>query len=99
MRCAAAPGSLARSGFISAGQGCGRAAVSVFADQRINSAVLAELFHAGRENDEIGTIGKRHASSVDSLVSQPSAAVLVRVQKDDRLVNRAVERLDVNRPA
>jgi hypothetical protein len=47
----------------------------------------------------ISAIGKRHTCAVDSLVPQPGALILVRVQIDDRFANWAIEHLEVNRQA
>ena len=74
----------------------GRAEVSVLADQRVDGAVFAEFLHGGREDDQLGSIGQRHARAVDSFVAEPGAVKLVRVEIDDGFAQRLVEHFEID---
>ncbi len=74
----------------------GRAVVAVFADERVDGLVFAELFHAGREDDELGAVGERHAGAIDGLVAEPGGVKLVRVKIDDGLLDRLGDDFEVD---
>src|SRR5690242_1889494 len=77
-------------------KGRSRAAVSIFADQFVDRRVLSELFYSRSKHDQLGTVGKRHSSSVDGLIPEPRALRLVRIQVDNRLLDLSVKQEDVN---
>ena len=52
--------------------------------------------HAGREDDELGAIGQRHAGAIDGLVAEPGAVKLAGIEIDDGLADRLVEHLEVD---
>ena len=97
MRCAAALKSAARSALsldrLERGR---RAAIAVFADERVDALVFAELVHAGREDDELGAVGQRHAGAVDGLVADPGGVKLAGIEIDDGLADLLVDDFEVD---
>src|ERR1700730_4471388 len=73
-----------------------RSAIAVFADQSIDGQVFAKFLYARREDDQLGTVGQRHAGSVDCLVSEPGAVKLIGIKINDSLSERRLHRLEVH---
>src|SRR5258708_33531936 len=71
-------------------------AIAVLANQRIDGCVFAELLYAGREDDQLRTLGQRHAGTIDRLVAQPRAVKLMRIEINDSLPDRPVQSLELH---
>src|ERR1700739_4630394 len=72
-----------------------RTNISVIADQPINRCILAERFHSRSENNELGAVGKRHASPIDRFIAQPGALEFFRIQVNHGLSNWSVKHVEV----
>src|ERR1700677_4110804 len=72
-----------------------RSAVAIFADQCVGIFVFAKFLYTRREDDQLCTVGERHAGTVDRLVAEPGAVKLVRIEINDSLADRCVQRLEV----
>src|SRR5712692_158344 len=72
-------------------EGGGRAAISMLPDQPINRRIFPEALYSRSEDNELGAVGQRHASSIDRFVAQPRTLQFFRVQVDHRLSNGGLE--------
>src|SRR5271169_5642375 len=71
----------------------GRSAVAVLADQRVDISVFTKFLYSRREDDQLCAVGQGHPRTVDSLVAQPCAVKLMRIEINDRLLDGRVHRL------
>src|ERR1700733_1776545 len=77
-------------------EGSRGSAVAVLADELVDRRVLAKLVDAGGEDDELGTVGQRHAGAIDAFVAQPGALELVWIEEDHGLFDLAIHHLEVH---
>src|SRR5215510_10358436 len=68
----------------------------MFADQPVDCLILSKIFYSWSENDQFGTVRKRHSSSIDGLIPQPRTLRFVRIQVHNRLSYFTVERKNVD---
>ena len=73
-----------------------RSTISVLANQFVDPLVFTELMHSGREDDELSVVGQCHARAIYRLVADPCGMELTRIEKDNRLVDLFVERLEID---
>src|SRR6266404_1676564 len=71
-------------------------AIAVLADQGVDGWVFAESPYTGREDDQLRTIGQRHAGAVDRLVAEPCAVKFMRIKIDDSLLDGRIEYLEID---
>src|ERR1700675_2934813 len=71
-------------------------AIAVLADQRVDGWVFAESSYAGSEDDQLRTVGQRHAGAVDRLVAKPCAVKLMRIKINDSLLDGRFEYLEID---
>src|SRR6266404_1436041 len=71
-------------------------AIAVLPDQGVNGRVFAESPDTGREDDQLRTIGQRHAGAVDRLVAEPCAVKFMRIKIDDSLLDGRIEYLEID---
>src|SRR5580658_847698 len=76
-------------------EGGRRSAIAIFADQSIDGAVFAKFLYAGRQDDQLCSVGQCHACTVDCLVAQPCAVKLMRIEINDSLLHWRIHRLKV----
>ena len=74
----------------------GRSSVTVLADQAVDGGVFAKFFYAGREDDQVRSVGERHAGAIDGLVAEPGAVKLLGIEIHDGLLDRLVEHLEIH---
>src|SRR5258707_11415546 len=72
-----------------------RSAISIFADQRVDGSVFAKFLYAGRQDDQLCTVGQCHACTVDCLVAQPSTVELMWIEINDSLLYGRIQHLEV----
>src|SRR5579872_6705027 len=73
-----------------------RSTIAVLADQRVDRPVFAKFLYAGRQDDQLRTVGQCHAGTVDCLVAQPCAVKLVRIEINDSFLHGRVHGLEVH---
>src|SRR4029077_7625549 len=71
-------------------------AIAVLSDQTVNGWVFAESSYTGREDDQLRTVGQRHAGAVDRLVAEPCAVKFMRIKINDSLLNGRIEYLEID---
>src|SRR5712691_10710257 len=71
-------------------------AIAVLPDQGVNGRVFAESPDTGCEDDQLRTIGQRHAGAVDRLVAKPCAVKFMRIKINDSLLDGRVEYLEID---
>src|SRR5260370_535555 len=71
-------------------------AIAVLADQDVDGWVFAESSYAGSEDDQLRTVGQRHAGAVDRLVAKPCAVKLMRIKINDSLLDGRFEYLEID---
>src|SRR5580658_7056101 len=76
-------------------EGGWRSTIAVFADQPIDRPVFAKFLYAGRQDDQLCTVGQCHACTVDCLVAQPCAVELMRIEVNDSLLHWRIQRFEV----
>ena len=60
------------------------------------SFVFAKLLYARRKDDQLRTVGQCHACTVDSLVAQPCAVKLKRIEINHGLPDGRIQRFEVH---
>src|SRR6202795_711217 len=71
-------------------------AIAVLADQRVNGWVFAESSYTGSEDDQLRTVGHRHAGAIDRLVAEPCAVKFMRIKINDSLLDGRIEYLEID---
>src|SRR6202008_1155385 len=71
-------------------------AITILTDQRVDISVFTKFLYAGREDDQLCAVGQGHPRTVDSLVTQPCAVKLMRIEINDSLLHRRVHRFEVH---
>src|SRR6202140_216784 len=71
-------------------------AIAVLADQCVDGRVFAESSYTGSEDDQLRTVGQRHASAVDRLVAEPCAVKFMRIKINDSLPDGRIEYLEID---
>src|SRR5271157_2229507 len=77
-------------------EGSRSSAITILADQRVDTSVFAKFLYARREDDQLGTVGECHPRTVDSLVAQPCAVKFMRIEINDSLLHWRVHPLEVH---
>src|SRR4029077_17261315 len=74
-------------------------AIAVLSDQGVNGWVFAESSYAWSEDDQLRTVGQRHAGAVDRLVAEPCAVKFMRIKINDSLLDGRIEYLEIDSQA
>src|ERR1700731_3879795 len=75
---------------------CRSSAIAVLADQGVDGWVFAESSYTGSEDDQLRTVGQRHAGAVDRLVAEPCAVKFVRIKINHSLLDGRIEYLEID---
>jgi hypothetical protein len=70
--------------------------IAVLPDQSVDSFVFAKLLYARRKDDQLRTAGQCHGCTVDSLVAQPCAVKLKRIEINHGLPDGHIQRFEVH---
>src|SRR5689334_5860163 len=73
-----------------------RSAIPIFANELVDSLVLAKLVHTRRQNNQLSIVGQRHARAIDRLVADPRGMKLAWIEINDCLVNLLVEYFEID---